>query len=74
MKSNVVEKFNQDSPLVAKESPGKKKPKLDWAGGLKEHRNEHTSFELQEKASDLLVESALGKPTKKLKEPAKVLK
>ena len=37
MKSNVVEKFNQDSPLVAKESPGKKKPKLDWAGGLKEH-------------------------------------
>ena len=74
MKSNVVEKFNQDSPLVAKESPGKKKPKLDWAGGLKELRNEHMSFELQEKVSDWIVESALSKPTQKRKEPAEVLK
>ena len=73
MKSNVIEKFNQDSPLVAKESPGKKKPKLDWAGGLKELRNEHTSVQLQEKASDWIVESALGKPIKKRKQPREVL-
>ena len=66
MKSNVVEKFNQDSPLVAKESPGKKKPKLDWAGGLKELRNGYTSVELQEKVSDWIVESSLGEPKKKM--------
>ena len=69
MKSNVVEKFNQDSPLVAKESPGKKKPKLDWAGGLKELRNEHTSFELREKASDWIFELELSKPIQKQNEP-----
>ena len=87
MKSNIIEQFNQlpadlqekaikyiDSLLTQKELQRKKKPKLDWAGGLKEHRNEHTSFELQEKASDWIVESALGKPIKKQREPAEVLK
>ena len=74
MKSNVVEKFNQDSPLVAKESPGKKKPRFNWLGGLEEFRDDYTSVELQEKASDWIVESALSKPTQKRKEPAEALK
>ena len=47
MKSNVVEKFNQDSPLVAKESPGKKKPRFNWLGGLGEYRDQYTALELQ---------------------------
>ena len=87
MKSNFVEKFDQlpadlqekaikyiDSLLTQKELQRKKKPKLDWAGGLKEHRNEHTSFELQEKASDWIVELALSKPIQKQNEPHEVRK
>ena len=87
MKSNIIEQFNQlpadlqekaikyiDSLLTQKELQRKKKPKLDWAGGLKEHRNEYTAVELQEKVSDWIVESALSKPTQKRKEPAEVLK
>ena len=62
MKSKIAEKCSQLPP------------KSDWIGRLAEFQDDYTSFELQEKASDLLVESALGKPTKKLKEPAKVLK
>ena len=71
MKSNVVEKFNQDLPLAAKESRGKKKPTFNWAGGLKELRDEYTSVELQEKASEWRVESALRKLAKNRKEAEK---
>ena len=87
MKFNIVEKFNQlppdlqekairyiDSLLTQKELRRKKKPKFDWAGGLEDFQDEYTSVELQEKASDWIVESALGKLTKKRKEPAEVLK
>ena len=28
----------------------KKKPKLNWIGGLREYRNKYTSLELQKKA------------------------
>ncbi len=28
----------------------KKKPKLDWIGGLREYRDQYTAFELQKKA------------------------
>ena len=87
MKSNIIEKFNQlpadlqekairyiDSLLTQKELWRQKKPKLDWAGGLKELRGGYTSVELQEKVSDWIVASALGKLTKKRKEPTEVLK
>ena len=87
MKFNIVEKFNQLPPdrkekaidfidplLIQKEFRRQKKPKLDWAGGLEELRNEYTAVELQEKVSDWIVESALSKPTQKRKEPAEVLK
>ena len=33
-------------------------PKFTWIGGLKEFRGEYTSVQLQEKASDWMVESA----------------
>jgi len=37
--------------LIAKKvSTRKKKPKLDWVGGLKEYRHQYTSLELQKKA------------------------
>ena len=74
MKSNNVEKSDKDYTLAEKGFRRKKKPKFDWAGGLEEFRDEYTSVELQEKAPDWIVESVLGKPTKKQKEPAKVLK
>ena len=72
MKSNIVEKFNQlppdlqekaikyiDSLLTQKELRRKKKKKFDWAGGLKEFRDDYTSVELQEKALDWIVEMVL---------------
>ena len=62
MKSKIAEKCSQLPP------------KFDWAGGLEEFRDEYTSVELQEKALDWIVESALSKPTQKRKEPAEVLK
>ena len=87
MKSNIIEQFNQlpadlqekgikyiDSLLTQKELQRKKSPKLGWAGGLRELRDEYTAVELQEKVSDWIVESALSKPTQKRKEPAEVLK
>ena len=49
-------------------------PKFTWIGGLKELRDEYTSVQLQEKASDWMVESALGKLAKNRKEPGEVLK
>lgn len=61
MKSKIAEKSSQASP------------KFSWMGGLKELRDEYTSVELQEKVSDWIVESALGKPAKKRKEPAEVV-
>jgi hypothetical protein len=39
-----------DFLLTRKNSKQKKKPKLDWIGGLKEYRSQYTSLELQEKA------------------------
>ena len=68
MKSNVVEKFDQGSPLAKKKVRGEKKPTFDWVGGLKEFRDEYTSVELQEKASEWRVESALRKLAKNRKE------
>ena len=72
MKSNFVEKFNRlpadfqekaikyiDSLLTQKELQRKKKPKLDWAGGLRELRDQYTAIELQKKASVLRAEWTL---------------
>ena len=73
MKSNVVEKVKQDSSLATKEFRRKRKPKFTWIGGLKEFRDKYTSVELQEKVSDWIVESALGKLATKRKEPGEVL-
>lgn len=39
-----------DFLLTRKISKQKKKPKLNWIGGLKEYRSQYTSLELQEKA------------------------
>jgi hypothetical protein len=39
-----------DFLLTKKVSNRKKKPKLDWIGGLKEYRDQYTSLELQKKA------------------------
>ena len=39
--------------LLAKKVPAKKKkPMLDWVGGLKEYRDQYTALELQKKALD----------------------
>ena len=35
-----------------RDSQRKKKPKLDWIGGLKEYRDQYTALELQKKALD----------------------
>lgn len=35
---------------TAKSSPKKKKPKLNWIGGLREYRDQYTSIDLQKKA------------------------
>ncbi len=53
MKSNIVEKFNQLPPDLHEEvkvSKRKKELKLDWAGSLKEFRDQYTALELQKKA------------------------
>lgn len=39
-----------DFLITKKVSKTKKKPKLDWIGGLEEYRNQYTSIELQKKA------------------------
>ena len=41
-----------DSLLIKKVSKQKKKPKLEWIGGLIEYRGQYTALELQKKASD----------------------
>lgn len=62
MESIIVEKLKQlppeyhkevidfiDSLLTKKVVPKKKKPKLDWIGGLEEYRDQYTALELQKK-------------------------
>ena len=41
-----------DSLLTKKVSEEKKKPKLEWIGGLIEYQGQYTALELQNKASD----------------------
>ena len=87
MKANIVEKFNQlppdlqekvieyiDSLLAQRELQQKKKPKLDWVGGLKEYRDQYTALELQKEAVDWWERSALDHMDQKRKEPVKGLK
>ena len=87
MKTNIVEKFNQLPPdlqekvikyidflLAQKVSKRKKKPKLDWVGGLKEYRDQYTALELQTEAIDWWERSALDYLDQKRKEPVKELK
>ena len=74
MEPNIVKKFNQLPPDLRKEvvdfidflltqkvSKRKKKLKLDWAGGLKEYRDQYTALELQKKALDWWDESTCNK-------------
>jgi len=45
--------------LLAKQSKGKsRKFKLDWAGGLREFRDQFTSLELQKKGQEWRIEHA----------------
>jgi len=67
MKSNIVEKCSQDSYSMEKEIARQKKLKFSWIGGLAEFQREYTSVELQEKASEWRVESALRKLVKNRK-------
>jgi hypothetical protein len=49
---NVLEySINFDSRYIwiKKVSKRKKKPKLDWVGGLKEYRDQYTALELEKK-------------------------
>mgnify|MGYP001597099361 CR=1 FL=1 len=39
-----------DFLMTKKVAKRKKRPKLDWMGGLKEYRDQYTSLELQRKA------------------------
>lgn len=39
-----------DFLITRKVNKTKKKPKLDWIGGLKEYRDQYTALDLQEKA------------------------
>ena len=48
MKSTCVDKHKQ--PPSKKDSKRKRKPKLDWIGGLKEFRDQYTALELEKKA------------------------
>ncbi len=62
MESIIIEKLKQlppedhkeviefiDSLLTKKVVHRKKKPKLDWIGGLEEYRDRYTALELQKK-------------------------
>ena len=62
MESIIVEKLKQlppechkevihfiDALLTEKVLKRKKKPKLDWIGGLEEYRNQYTALELEKK-------------------------
>ena len=70
MEPNIVKKFNQLPPSLRKEvidfidflltqkvSKRKKKLKLDWAGGLKEYRDQYTALELQKETLNWWAES-----------------
>lgn len=87
MKANIVEKFDQlppdlqekvikyiDSLLTQKELRQKKKPKLDWVGGLKEYRDQYTALELQKESIDWWEKSALNYLNQKQEEPAEEMK
>jgi hypothetical protein len=66
MESTIIEKIRELPPelqeevinfidfLRTKESSKrkKKKPNLEWIGGLKAYRDQYTALELQKKASD----------------------
>ena len=47
--------------LEKRTRPSRKKLRLDWAGGLKDLRDKHTSVELQHKASEWRANDALGR-------------
>ncbi len=49
MQAEVVDFI--DFLLVKAKSKGKKRPKLDWIGGLKQYRDQYSALELQEMAS-----------------------
>ena len=62
MESTIIEKIRQLSPelqeeaihfidfLLTKKSKRKKRPNLEWVGGLKAYRDQYTALELQKKA------------------------
>ena len=65
MESTIIEKISQLPPELQEEvihfidflrtkksSKRKKKPNLEWIGGLKAYRDQYTALELQKKASD----------------------
>jgi hypothetical protein len=65
MESTIIEKIRQLPPELQEEvihfidflrtkksSKGKKRPNLEWIGGLKAYRDQYTALELQKKASD----------------------
>ena len=65
MESVIIEKFRQLPPklqeeairfidflLTQKGKKEKKKPTLEWMGGLKAYRDQYTALELQKKALD----------------------
>ena len=65
MESTIIEKIRELPPDLQEEvihfidflrtkksSKQKKKPNLEWVGGLKAYRDQYTALELQKKASD----------------------
>ena len=65
MESTIIEKIRELPPELQEEvihfidflrtkksSKQKKKPNLEWIGGLKAYRDQFTALELQKKASD----------------------
>ena len=66
MESTIIEKIRELPPELQEEvinfidflrtkksSKQKKKPNLEWIGGLKAYRDQFTALELQKKASEL---------------------
>ncbi len=45
--------------LSKRKKPKRKKFKMDWAGALSEYRDQYTSLELQKKALEWRIESAV---------------
>ncbi len=65
MESTIIKKIRELPPELQEEvihfidflrtkksSKQKKKPNLEWIGGLKAYRDQYTALELQKKASD----------------------